>query len=111
MGETDMTGIAIGNRRMTGALGRTAAALLLVAAGAVAGIQVARLGGAGVPAHTTPLTADQLAADQGWQAFRAGERAGSSSLSGDSGYQAFRSGERGAGGSGSQLQLDGTREH
>ena len=105
-----MTGIAIGHRRMTGALGRTAAAVLLVAAGAVAGIEVARLGGAGVPADQTSLTAGQLAADRGWQAFRAGERGGSGAHSGDAAYQAFRAGERG-GSTGGQIQLDGIREH
>ena len=75
IGGTEMTGIAISNRRMSGVLGRTVAAALLVAAGAVAGIEVARIGGLASPAaQTTAVTAGQLAGDQAWQAFRAGER-------------------------------------
>jgi hypothetical protein len=91
----DMTGIAIGTKRATGAIGRAAAAVLLVLAGVAAGIGIAQVAGLGGSAiHSTTLTTDLLAADDGWQAFRAGERDASLQLSGDTGYQEFRAGER-----------------
>ena len=93
-----MTGIAIGNQRATGALGRTAAGLLLVAAGVAAGIGIADLGlVGGNAAKATTLGAAEIAADGSWQAFRAGERQANVPLSGNSGYQAFRTGEQLAG--------------
>jgi len=92
-----MTGMAISNQRVGGALGRAAAALLLVAAGLAAGIGIAQLGGLGGSADQAMTNgAAQVAADAGWQALRAGERQATVPLSRNTGYQVFRAGERAA---------------
>jgi len=90
-----MTGIAIGSQRIGGALGRTAAAVLLVLAGVAAGIGIANMAGlGGSVTQPASLSAGQLASDEAWQAYRAGERQPSLGHSGDSWYQEFRAGER-----------------
>jgi len=91
-----MTGIAIS--RPAGNAARIAIAMLLVAAGVVAGFGLAKVFatvdlGAGSATHQTI----SLSADPAYQAQRAGERDNSVPLSGNAGFQAQRAGERAPG--------------
>ena len=74
-------------------------ATLLLIAGLVLGFGMAQLLPAGGfnRAAAAVDQAEALAADQGYQAQRAGERAGTVTLSKDAAYQAQRTGERSTG--------------
>jgi hypothetical protein len=114
--DSQMTGIAIARPRTNGA--RILAAMLLVTIGLVLGFAFAQLAattniGSQAVAHQAPAA---LTLDEGYQAQRAGERAGNVPLSGNAAYQAQRAGERsstsGAGdapGAGWQAQRAGER--
>jgi hypothetical protein len=111
-----MTGIAIAQPRANAA--RILAAMLLVSVGLVLGFALAQVAattnvGSQAVGHQAPAA---LSGDEGYQAQRAGERAGNVPLSGNAAYQAQRAGERsvtsGAGdvpGAGWQAQRAGER--
>ena len=101
-----MTGIAI--TRPAGNVARIGVAMLLVAAGVVAGFGLAKVVATVDIGQGSTHQTISLSADPAYQAQRAGERDNSVPLSGDTGFQVQRAGERtpGSVSGGSDLSTD-----